>query len=45
MKKLQLINSLSKIIAKYNPGDRVVLKILRDGKEMIVNVILGERTE
>ena len=43
--KITIDNSLSKIIAKYNPGDRVVLKILRDGKEMIVNVILGERTE
>jgi S1-C subfamily serine protease len=38
-------NSLAKIILKYNPGDKVVLKILRNGKEKIVNVTLGERSE
>jgi len=38
-------NSLAKIIMKYNPGDKVVLKILREGKEKIFEVTLGERSE
>jgi len=37
-------NSLSKIISKYNPGDKVKLKILRDGKEIEVEVVLGKRS-
>lgn len=36
-------NTLAKIILKYNPGDKVTLKILRDGKEMDIEVALGER--
>lgn len=35
-------NSLARIIVKYNPGDRVVLKILRDGRERTIEVVLGE---
>jgi len=38
-------NSLAKIIMKYNPGDKVVLKILREGKEKIIQATLGERSE
>lgn len=38
-------NSLAKIIMKYNPGDQVMLKILRQGKEIIFQVTLGERNE
>jgi len=38
-------NSLAKIISKYNPGDKVSLKILRNGKIFTVEVILGEREE
>jgi len=38
-------NSLAKIIMKYNPGDKVVLKILRGTQEKIIEVILGERSE
>jgi len=38
-------NSLAKIIMLYNPGDKVVLKILRNNQEKIVEVILGERSE
>jgi len=30
---------------KYNPGDKVTLKILREGKEMTLEAVLGERTE
>ena len=38
-------NSLAKIIMKYNPGDKVDLKILRNGKGKTIQVILGERSE
>jgi serine protease Do len=38
-------NSLVRIIQKYNPGDKVVLKVLREGQEKIFNVTLGERSE
>jgi len=43
--KITAENSLAKIITKYNPGDKVVLKILRDEKENNIQVILGERSE
>jgi len=43
--KITIDNTLAKIITKYNPGDKVSLKILRDGKEMSVDATLGERTE
>jgi len=42
--KITLENSLAKIISKYNPGDKVVLKILRQGEEKIVEIILGEKS-
>ena len=43
--KITTENTLAKIIMKYNPGDKVVLKILREGKEKIIQAILGERSE
>jgi S1-C subfamily serine protease len=43
--KITTENTLAKIIMKYNPGDKVTLKILREGKEKIVEVTLGERNE
>lgn len=43
--KITVDNPLSKIIMKYNPGDKVSLKALRDGKEMNIELVLGERTE
>ncbi len=43
--KITTENSLAKIIVKYNPGDAITLKILRDKKEMTFTVTLGERTE
>ncbi|MCK4781609.1 trypsin-like peptidase domain-containing protein [Candidatus Parcubacteria bacterium] len=50
--KITLENSLGKIIQEYQPGDKIVLKILRPArnaggkdKEKIVSVILGERSE
>ncbi len=42
--KINKDNSMSKIIAKYNPGDKVTLKILRDGKEIDIDAVLGERS-
>jgi len=38
-------NSLAKIIMKYNPGDKIALKILRDSKEKMIEVTLGERSK
>jgi S1-C subfamily serine protease len=35
---------MSKIIQKYNAGDAVTIKILRDGNETELQVTLGERT-
>ncbi len=50
--KITIENTLAKVIMKYNPGDEVVLKILRsaspeggDEEEIIFEVTLGERTE
>ena len=43
--KITTENTLAKIIMKYNPGDKVVLKILREGKEKIIEATLGERSE
>ena len=43
--KITTVNSLSKIIVKYNPGDKVVLKVLRGKKEITIEVTLGERSE
>lgn len=43
--KITTQNTLAKIIIKYKPGDKVTLKILSDGKEKTIDVILGERNE
>jgi len=42
--KITIDNSLSEIIAKYKPGDKVVLKVLRSGQEKIIEAVLGERS-
>lgn len=42
--KITVENSLAKLIMKYNPGDKVVLKILRDGQEEMVQAVLGEKS-
>lgn len=44
-KKINAENSLAKLIQKYNAGDKIVLKILRSGKEKIIYVTLGQRNE
>jgi len=43
--KITSENTLAKVIMKYNPGDRIILKILRGDKEIILEVALGERSE
>ncbi len=43
--KITTDNTLAKIIMKYNPGDKVALKVLRNNKEITVDVVLGERSE
>jgi len=42
--KITTENPVSKIIQKYNPGDKVVLKIMRDNNEMDLEATLGERS-
>ena len=43
--KITSENTLAKIIMRYNPGDKVTLKILRNSQEKNIEVILGERSE
>lgn len=44
-KKITLENSLASIILDYNPGDEVTLKILRNGEQKLITLILEERSE
>ncbi|MDD5750783.1 MAG: trypsin-like peptidase domain-containing protein [Candidatus Pacebacteria bacterium] len=37
-------NSLGKIIQKHQPGETISLKIMREDKEMTIDVVLGEKT-
>lgn len=43
--KITAENSLKKLIGKYNPGDKVILKILRGQEYKNIEVVLGERSE
>jgi S1-C subfamily serine protease len=43
--KITTDNSLAKVIQKYNPGDKVGLKILRDKTTLTIEVILSERED
>ncbi|OGZ71667.1 MAG: hypothetical protein A2904_01335 [Candidatus Staskawiczbacteria bacterium RIFCSPLOWO2_01_FULL_33_9] len=43
--KITTENSMAKIITKYNPADKVTLKVLRGTEELNIDVILGERSE
>jgi S1-C subfamily serine protease len=40
-----ILENISSILSKHRIGDKVALKVLREGKEMTVTVILGERPE
>jgi serine protease Do len=42
--KITSKNSMATIIQKYNTGDKVTLHVLRNGKEMDVDVTLGQRS-
>jgi len=44
-KKITTENSLAKIIMEYDPGDKVILKVLRGEEEKIFQVTLDERSE
>ena len=41
--KITVANKMSDIIRKYNPGDKITLKILRQDQEITVDTTLGER--
>lgn len=43
--KITSDNSLAKIISKYNPGDKITLKVLRGKDEKFFQLTLGERKE
>ncbi len=43
--KITTDNSLAKIISKYNPGESVSLKVLRNKNELTINVVLEERKD
>lgn len=40
--KITTDNTLAKVISKYSSYDSVNLKVLRDGNELIITVVLGE---
>ncbi len=37
-------NTLAKLIQQYQPGQSIKLKILREGQERVINVVVGEQT-
>jgi len=41
--KITSSNSLQKMVGKYNPGNSIILKILRQEQELNVEIVLGER--
>ena len=43
--KVRHPNDLSRRVANYSPGEKIKVKLLRDGKEKIVNVTLGARDD
>ena len=43
--KITKDKTLANQIMNFNPGDKVTLKILHDGKEINVDVVLGERPQ
>lgn len=42
--EITIENTLAKVIIKYNPGDQVVLEVLRDGQKKNFQVTLGEKS-
>lgn len=41
--RVNLDNSLAKLIMSHDPGDKILVKISRQGKEIFTNVVLGEK--
>ncbi len=41
--KITTANKMSDIIRKYNPGDKIILKVLRNEKKIDIDATLGER--
>ena len=41
--KITSQNTLAKLLTKYQPGNKIILKVLRGGKEEKIEVTLGER--
>lgn len=41
--KIDKEHTLAKIVQNHNIGDSLNLKVLRDGKEIIIKIVLGER--
>ena len=42
--KISSTDTLSQLIQKYGAGEKVNLKVLRDGKDINIEVVLGEKT-
>lgn len=42
--KITIETTMSSLINKYNPGDKVTLKIMRNGEQQNIDVVLGERS-
>jgi len=42
--KVTINNSLGKLIQKHQPGETITLKVLRDKEEVLIDVVLGEKT-
>jgi membrane-associated protease RseP (regulator of RpoE activity) len=43
--RLFILEDLARIVSRHKPGDRVMLSIVRDGKDRQYPVVLGERKE
>ena len=41
-KEVKSFDALKEALANHKPGDKVALKVLRDGKEQVITVTMGE---
>ncbi|EOD00191.1 serine protease HtrA [Caldisalinibacter kiritimatiensis] len=44
-KKVESMNALRKLLYKYNPGDKAIVKILRNGQQKELEIIFKERPD
>lgn len=42
--KIDRNNSMATLVQKYNSGDKITLKVLRNSQEINIDVVLGEKT-